>query len=139
MINTLTQEDINIFSSDPTGVKEQPGSPYYANGVQVSYTAPAKWWNWLWNTITTFFTGSKSDRLNILNELKNVLNTAGISPDSTDNGQLAEAVGDVCLMQDGVYDNRTITEVIDGVSVTHKVNQPYVVGHTMYLPDTELL
>lgn len=139
MINTISQEDINIFSSDPAGVKEQPPSPYYADGVEVSYTAPAKWWNWLWNTITTFFTGSKADRQDILAELKNVLSAASISPDAADSGQIAKAADKICYDTIQAYDEKEITEEIDGVQVTHKVNQPYVVGHTLYIPDTELL
>ena len=139
MINALTQEDINIFSSDPAGVKEQPGSPYYADGVEVGYTAPAKWWNWLWNTITTFFTGSKADRQNILTELKNVLSAAAIVPSNNDNYQLSKAVDKVCYNTTQAYDEEEVTETIGGVSVTHKVNQPYVTGNTLYLPDTELL
>ena len=139
MISTLAQEDINIFSSDPTGVKEQPPSPYYADGVEVSYTAPAKWWNWLWNTITTFFTGSKADRQNILTEFLNILSAASITPNSADNHQLSKAVDTVCYDTTQAYDEEEITEIIDGVSVTHKVNQPYVVGHTLYIPETELL
>ena len=43
MQNAATQEDIDIFASDPTGDKEIPGSPYYTDGVDVGYTAPALW------------------------------------------------------------------------------------------------
>lgn len=139
MINALSQEDITTFSSDPAGTKEQPGSPYYADGVDVGYTAPAKWWNWLWNTITTFFIGSKADRQDILTELKNVLSAASIVPDGTSTNQLSKAVDTVCYNTIESYDEEEITEVIDGVTVTHKVNQPYVVKNTLYLPDTELL
>ena len=139
MLNALAQEDIDIFSSDPAGVKEQPGSPYYADGVEVGYTAPAKWWNWLWNVITTFFTGSKADRQNILTELKNVLSAASISPDSSDAYQLHRATGIISYNAVSTYDQAEITETIGGVPVTHKVNQPYVIGNTLYLPDTELL
>lgn len=139
MISTLAQEDINIFSSDPAGTKEQPGSPYYADGVEVGYTAPAKWWNWLWNTITTFFTGSKADRQNILDEFLNILSAASITPNSADNHQLSKAVNAVCYDTVQAYDEEEITEVIGGVSVTHKANQPYVVGYTLYIPETELL
>lgn len=139
MISALTQEDINIFSSDPAGVKEQPGSPYYTDGVEVGYTAPAKWWNWLWNAITTFFTGSKADRQNILTECLNVLSSASIVPSASDNHQLSKAVDKVCYDTVQAYDQADITETIGGVSVTHKVNQPYVIGNTLYLPDTELL
>ena len=139
MINTLSQEDINVFSSNPAGVKERPANGYYANGVDVGYTAPAKWWNWLWNKITTFFAASKADRNALLAEMKNVLTEAGITPDATDNHQLSKAIDTVCYNQDLAYDNETVTEEIGGVMVTHPKNRPYVVGHTVYYPDTELL
>ena len=139
MQNAVTQDDIDIFSSDPAGVKEQPPNPYYQDGVEVGYTAPGKWWNWLWNKITSFLSASKADRVSMLTELKNVLASASITPDSAENGQLAEAVDIVCYNETGAYDNREVTEEIGGVSVTHKINQPYVVGHTLYIPDTEML
>ena len=139
MISSLTQENIDIFSSDPLGVKEQPPSPNYEDGVDVGYTAPAKWWNWLWNVITTFFTDCKADRQHILGELLSLLSAVSITPSATDNHQLTKAANAVCRNTVEAYDNETVTEIIDGVSVTHKVNQPYVVGFTLYVPDTELL
>lgn len=139
MINTLSQEDIDIYSSDPSGVKEQPGSPFYSEGVDVGYTAPAKWWNWLWNIITTIFTNGKADRQNVLTELTNALSSASIVPDSSNNKQLSKAVNVLCYNTAEAYDNEEVTEEIDGVLVTHKANQPYVVGHKLYIPDTELL
>ncbi len=139
MQNAVTQDDIDIFSSDPLGVKEQPPNPYYQDGVEVGYTAPGKWWNWLWNKITSFLSASKADRVSMLSELKNVLTSASITPASAENGQLAEAVDTVCYNETGAYDNREVTEEIGGASVTHKINQPYVVGHTLYVPDTEML
>lgn len=139
MQNAVTQDNIDIFSSDSAGVKEQPSNPYYQNGVEVGYTAPGKWWNWLWNKITSFLSASKADRVSMLTELKNVLVSASITPASTENGQLAKAVDTVCYNATEAYDNEEITEVIDGVQVTHKINQPYVEGYTLYIPDTELL
>lgn len=126
-----TQEDIDIFSSDPTGVKEIPEDPYYQDGVDVGYTAPAKWWNWLWNKITSILMAHKADWLNMTSEMTNTLSTASITPDSGDSHQLSKATNQIAYDTCGAYDNAEE----DG----HKVNQPYVIGHTLYIPDTELL
>lgn len=131
MINTLTQEDIDIFSSDPDGTKERPGTPYYAEGVEVGYTAPAKWWNWLWNAITTFFTGSKSDRQNILTELNNTLGAASITANPLYAHQLTDAINVISYSRADAHDNQTVNGV--------KVNQARVEGYSLILPDTELL
>lgn len=136
---TLTQEDIDIFSSDPSGVKERPSNLLYLNGVDTGYTAPAKWWNWLWNKITGFFAYGKADRVELLAEMTNVLTAGNIIPDVTNDKQLYQAVNQVMLDETEAYDNETVTEEIGGVMVTHPKNRPYVVGHTVYYPDTELL
>ncbi len=128
-----------VFSSDPAGVKEIPGSPYYADGVDVGYTAPAKWWNWLWNHISAWLKDSKADKTNMQSEMLNVLSEASITPSSTEEHQLSKAIDKVCYDTTEDYDEEEITEEIDGVMVTHKVNQPYVVGYTLHIPDTELL
>ena len=139
-MNTVaTQEDIAIFSSDPAGVKERPGSSNYQNGVDVGYTAPAKWWNWLWNKITSILTAHKADWNSMTSEMTNTLSAASITPDSSDTHQLSKAVNQIAYDTCDDYDNEEVTETIGGVEVTHKKNQPYVVGHTLYIPDTELL
>ena len=134
-----TQEDINIFSSDPAGVKEKPGNSYYQDGVDVGYTAPAKWWNWLWNKITSILTAHKADWNSMTSEMANTLSAASITPDSSDTHQLSKAVNQIAYDTCDDYDNEEVTETIGGVEVTHKKNQPYVIGHTLYIPDTELL
>lgn len=139
MQTVSTQEDINIFSSDSTGVKERPESPYYQDGVDVGYTAPAKWWNWLWNKITSIFTAHKADWNSMTSEMTNTLSAASITPDSSDSHQLSKAVNQIAYDVCDDYDNETVTEEIGGVEVTHTANQPYVIGHTLYIPDTELL
>jgi hypothetical protein len=139
-MNTVsTQEDINIFSSDPSGVKERPGNPYYQDGVDVGYTAPAKWWNWLWNKITSILTAHKADWNSMTSEMANTLSAASITPDSSDTHQLSKAVNQIAYDTCDDYDNEEVTETVGGVEVTHKKNQPYVIGHTLYIPDTELL
>lgn len=139
MNSSISQEDIAVFSSDPLGVKERPASPYYEDGVEVGYTAPAKWWNWLWNHITAFLTDSKADRTSMHTEMANALTAASITPSASDTHQLSKAVDAIAYNTTEDYDTEEVTEEIDGVTVTHKKNQPYVVGHTVYYPDTELL
>ena len=135
----IAQEDMSVFSSDPAGVKERPGSPYYADGVDVGYTAPAKWWNWLWNHVTAWLTDSKADRTAMRTEMANVLTAASVSPSDSDSHQLSKAVNTVSYNTVEAYDTKEVTEEIGGVEVTHKKNQPYVISHTLYIPDTELL
>jgi hypothetical protein len=139
MQSTVTQQDINIFSTDPTGVKEQPQGTNYTNGVEVGYTAPAKWWNWFWNKITSFLTHSKADRNSMLAEMQGVLSAASMTADPYKYSQLSEAVNNVVDSVIEDYDNETVAEEIGGVMVTHAKNKPYVVGYTVFYPDTELL
>lgn len=128
-----------VFSSDPAGVKERPDGTNYANGVDVGYTAPAKWWNWFWNHLTAWLRDSKADKEAMRAELLNTLTAGDITPDDADNSQLSQAIDNIAYNVAEDYDNEEITEEIDGVMVMHRKNQPYVVGHTLYIPDTELL
>ena len=119
------------FASDPAAVIDKPGNLYYADGVDVNYTAPAKWWNWLWNHISAWLASSKTDRTSMTTEMQNVLSAASITPSSSDDHQLSKAIDVVCYDTCEAYDNAEE----DG----HKINQPYVIGYTLYIPDTELL
>ena len=139
MYSTLEQQDIDVFSTDPTGVKERPDGTHYTDGVDIGYTAPAKWWNWFWNHITTWFGTSKTDKTAMLSEELNVLSEASILPNSAYPRQMSISVSTIASEVCEEYDSKEIAEEIDGVMVTHKVNQPYVIGHTLYIPDTELL
>lgn len=136
---TISQQDITIFSSDPAGAKEQPGSPFYTDGVDVGYTAPAKWWNWFWNKLTIWLTASKVDRLSMRSELLNTLSSEQITPDASDTHQLSEAINKSTKEYCSTYDNKQVTDTIEGVEVIHKVNQPYVLGHTLTIPASEML
>ena len=128
-----------VFASDPTATIERPENPHYTNGVDIGYTAPAKWWNWLWNHISAWFATSKTDKNSMHTELLNVLSAASITPDATKSNQLSKAVDTIGYSECVDYDNEMVTEEVGGVMVTHKANQPYVIGHTLYIPDTELL
>lgn len=139
MQSTVAQQDISIFSTDPTGVKEQPQGSNYIDGVDVGYTAPAKWWNWFWNKLTSFLTNSKADRNSMLAEMQSALSAASMSADPTKDNQLSEAIDIISNDTIEAYDTEEITEEIEGVEVTHMKNQPYVIGFTLYVPDTELL
>ena len=139
MYSTLEQQDIDVFSTDPTGVKEKPDGTHYTDGVDIGYTAPAKWWNWFWNHITSWFGASKTDKTAMLSEELNVLSEASILPNSAYPRQMSTSVNTIASEVCEEYDSKEVTEEIDGVMVTHKANQPYVIGHTLYIPDTELL
>ena len=139
MRGTLEQQALDIYSSDPLGTKEQPPSPNYEDGVDVGYTAPAKWWNWLYNKLCVFFSGCLTDRTDMHTELLNVLSVASVIPDSSKVHQLSDSISSIGAGRCNTYNNKEITEDIGGVSVTHKINQPAVVGYTLNLPDTELL
>ncbi len=138
MNGSLTQQNFPnassapaTFASDPSATISKPENPYYQDGVDVGYTAPAKWWNWLWNHISAWFASSKTDKNAIHTELLNVLSTAAITPADEKTNQLSKAIDTIGYAACVTYDNAEE----DG----HKVNQPYVVGHTLYIPDTELL
>lgn len=131
------QTESTVFSSD--GTKEQPPQANYSGGVEVRYTAPAKWWNWLWNKITQWLLDSKADKTAIKSEMLNTLSVAGITPSVSDTHQTSRAIDRHTYNSCSAYNNEEVTEEIDGVMVTHRVNQPYVVGFTLYIPDTELL
>ena len=119
-----------VFASTSTDI-EKPGNPYYADGVEVNYTAPAKWWNWLWNHISAWFKDSKADKESMFTEMTNVLSAASITPLGSDDHQLSQAVDKLGYTGCEAY----TTKEENG----HKINQPYVLGYTLYIPDTELL
>lgn len=134
MDTSFAQEAIGIFASDPAAVKESPGNEY-ANGVKVQYTAPAKWWNWLWNKITSWFNDSKTDKQNMESEVVNLLSDAGFTPDAANNHQITESINAIAYRYAEAHDEDTTTEG----GVTRPTNRPYVSGTTIVLPDTELL
>lgn len=143
---TIEQQNFPAAGSTPSAYAysdeatvEKPGNPYYADGVEVGYTAPAKWWNWLWRHITTWLMTSKTDREAMRAEMLSTLTAAGMSASDADNGQLSKAADTIIHQDIYDYDNKTITETVDNVEVTHNVNKPYVIGKTLYFPDTELL
>ena len=114
----------STYASSPQAVIERPGNPYYQDGVDVGYTAPAKWWNWLWNHISAWLAASKKDREDVHLELQNLLWGAHITPSSSDNHQVSKAVDKGCYRICDSYDGN---------------NVPVVRGYTLYIPDTELL
>lgn len=91
MLNTLSQETINQYATDAQAIDEPRGTDW-TQGVSVGRTVPAKWWNWLFSAVTKRANQAKADSQNMLDELKGVLSAASITPDPTDNTQLAQAV-----------------------------------------------
>lgn len=121
----VANQPATVFSSDPEGVKERPSNALYRAGVEVNYTSPAKWWNWLFNHITNWLKVSKEDKSSINTELLNVLSAGSVTPSATANNQLNTAVKRIAYTQCTEHDSDE--------------NAPYVEGYTLYLPETELL
>ena len=90
MINQLSQEDISEYATSALTIDEPRGTDY-TQGVQVGKTIPAKWWNWLFKAATKRIHQAKDDASNMFAELKNTVTDAGLTPDPTDNTQLAQA------------------------------------------------
>lgn len=135
MDTTLVQEDINVFGSDPVTIKEQPGQTDYSNGVEVRYTAPAKWWNWFWNILTSWFTHHKADNQSMITEETNLLSAAQLTPSASDPHQIGKSFVDISETYAETYDKETVLED----NIEHYVNRPYVKDGAVILPDTELL
>ena len=90
MIDELSQESITEYGSNAQTISEPTGTDY-SQGVQVGKTIPAKWWNWLFRAVTKRAEQARADANNMLAELKNTVTDAGLTPDPTDNTQLAQA------------------------------------------------
>lgn len=65
-----TVKDIDVYSKEST-VIERP-EPYNI-GVKVGWTAPAKWWNWLFNACTSRLKELFNTTTSIHNEIKNAV------------------------------------------------------------------
>lgn len=135
---TLSQEDIDIYATSDQAPKEIPGSPYYRDGVEVGFKAPAKWFNWMFNKITTLLTELKADKHSINTELGYTISSASITADASNTHQLSKAVDVKSLDVVVGYVEEEVTEEVEGQTVTHLKNRPFVVGSKLFLPDTEL-
>lgn len=109
----LQQEDIDIYATE--GSRQKPDE--YAQGVKVGWTAPAKWWNWLWNRLTGMLTQHKSDMEAIHTEAVNILNEVGYNPSSASSHQVSKSI------------NKVAIEEVENV-----VEEPYVEGHKVIIP-----
>ena len=65
-----TTKDMDVYSNDST-VIERPES--YNIGVKVGWTAPAKWWNWLFKNVTERLKDIFVTTTSIHNEIKNAV------------------------------------------------------------------
>lgn len=92
MITETTIDEMTEYASDELATKVKPGDENYVMGVKAGWTAPAPWWNWLFNALTKVAVETRNDVTYILTELNNVLAATGIEPDSADQAQLADAV-----------------------------------------------
>lgn len=102
MINQLSQEAITEYGSNAQTIAEPTGTDY-TQGVQVGKTIPAKWWNWLFRAVTKRAEQARADADNMLTELKNTVIDAGITPDPTDNTQLAQAANALSIKGVNTY------------------------------------
>ena len=98
MIPNLSQEIMTQYASDAQTIQEPQGLDFY-QGVRVGKTVPAKWWNWLFSSVTKRIVQSRNDADNILTELNNTITDAGITPSATDWTQLGAAVDHKALAQ----------------------------------------
>jgi hypothetical protein len=73
-----TTVDIEVYSREST-VIERPES--YTVGVKVGWTAPAKWWNWLFNACTARLKELYNTVTSMHNEIKNAVGGT-LDPDS---------------------------------------------------------
>src|SRR5574344_2491409 len=96
MIPSSNIEDTSSYAVS-SAVSVIPPSPYYANGVEVGYTAPAKWWNGLFNMLTNRAIQGKEDSTAIITEINNVLSASGITPATATTNQLLSALTLLCV------------------------------------------
>jgi hypothetical protein len=96
MIPSSNIEDTSSYAVS-SAVSVIPPSPYYANGVEVGYTAPAKWWNGLFNMLTNRAIQGKKDSTAIITEINNVLSASGITPAKATTNQLLSALTLLCV------------------------------------------
>lgn len=122
MNQTVAQEDIDIYASDSLAAKAIPDQTNYGLGVKVNWTAPAKWWNWLWNRMTSILKSRLTDTDNIREEMASVLGEAGLTPADGTKRQLANSI-EVMMFDD----YKKWDEL------------PYVIDHKVYLPINEIL
>lgn len=121
----IANQESTVFASDPTSVKDRPSNELYRSGVEVNYTAPAKWWNWLFYHISNWLKVSKEDRSSVKTELLNTLAAGSTVPNADVDTQLNTAIKRIEYNKCFAHDSDE--------------NAPYVEGYTLYLPETELL
>lgn len=92
MITETTIDEMTEYASDALAEKAKPSDENYAMGVKAGWTAPAPWWNWLFNALTKIAVETRNDVTSLLTELNNALLAAGVQPDSANEQQLADAI-----------------------------------------------
>lgn len=92
MISGTSLDEIAEYAGDEQAQIVKPDDLNYSLGVKAGWTAPAAWWNWLFNALTKIAIETRNDISAILAELNNTLTAAGIDPDSATQDQLADAI-----------------------------------------------
>ena len=119
---------VSIYARSDSAVREKPSSSLYKAGVLPRYTAPAKWWNWLFYTICSGLVDGLNDKKSISTEMTGVLDLAELTPSNSDHSDIQYTQSITVIAHRNVrdYDLRA-------------VNTPRASGTTIILPDTELL
>lgn len=119
---------VPVYARADSAVREKPSTSYYREGVKPRFTAPAKWWNWLFYTICTCLVAGLDDKKSISTEMTGVLDAAGLTPSNSDRNdtQYAQSITIVAHRNVRDYDLRS-------------ANVVRASGTTIILPDTELL
>ena len=110
-----TIENIGEYAVDETVVKEMPTGVKYTSGVQVGWTAPAKWWNALWGAVTKRLGEIFTTVQSIHEEIKNA---CGGTLDPSTNTQLKSVFDGVIEDIDNVEES--LSQSINDVETAYK-------------------
>ena len=68
MINSTTIQNMDEYASDVSAEMLVPTAEQYAEGAKNGWTAPAGWWNWLFNELTKRVGEERADVTVIIDE-----------------------------------------------------------------------
>lgn len=91
MNDILQEQDINVYASDAETIQTPPSTDY-ARGVRVGRTIPAKWWNALFNIVTSKLHTAYQNMHGMFFDVVYAITNKGIVPDASDSSQLTTAI-----------------------------------------------